>query len=368
METVQKTPFYDRQMAMGAKMIPFAGWSLPLQYIGIIQEHIHTRTKASLFDTSHMGEFLITGRGALGFLQYIMTNDMEKLSPGGSIYSVMCNEDGYTLDDCFIYMFSPEKFLVVVNASNITSDFQWMKDHSHNFAITMEDRSPLVAKLDIQGPRAGEILEKTFKVDQENLKRFQLMELPEEKLTCSRTGYTGEDGFELYIEKEAALEVWDRLFQSDEELAPAGLGARDSLRLESCYSLYGHELSTALTPVEAGLGWAVRTYKENFIGKEVLQRQKEGGTEKRLVAFEMETRAIPRQGYKIFYKEEESGFVTSGTFSPTLQKSIGLGYVKSGRASVGERISIKIRDKIHAAIVVKKPFYRGNLKKGGNNG
>ena len=346
-------------------MVPFAGWSMPVQFTGIIPEHTHTREKATLFDTSHMGEFLILGRDALGFLQYIMTNDLEKLSPGGSGYSVICNEQGYALDDCFIYMFSREKFLVVVNASNTISDFQWMQSRSHGFEVTMEDISSRMAKLDIQGPRSGEILERTFKIEQESLKRFQFIELPGENLICSRTGYTGEDGFELYIETKAALNVWDRLFQSEDDLIPAGLGARDSLRLESCYSLYGHELDTTITPVEAGLGWAVRTYKDNFIGKDVLQRQKEAGTQRKLIAFEMERRIIPRHGCKILYGREESGYVTSGTFSPTLQKSIGLGFMQTDHVTIGAEIGIEIRDKTYAAKIVKKPFYK---YKGGSNG
>ena len=365
MENLQRTPFHDKQVALGAKMVPFAGWSLPVQFSGIMKEHIHTREKATLFDTSHMGEFLIQGKDALGFLQYIMTNDLERLSPGDSGYSVICNEQGYALDDCFIYMFSREKFLVVVNAANRDSDFQWMQDHSHSFGVTLEDVTSRMAKLDVQGPRSGTILEKTFNIDQGSLKRFQFMELPGENLICSRTGYTGEDGFELYIETKSALDVWDRLFQSGDDLIPAGLGARDSLRLESCYSLYGHELDTTITPVEAGLGWAVRTYKENFIGKEVLQKQKEGGTQRKLAAFEMERRAIPRHGYKILYGQEESGFVTSGTFSPTLQKSIGLGFMQSGHITLGAEIGIEIRGKTHAAKIVKKPFYK---YKGGSDG
>lgn len=367
-DSVKKTPLYDIHCAAGGKMVDFAGWALPVQFTGVIEEHLNTRQRASLFDTCHMGELMLSGAGASAFLQSLITNDMDLLKPGSCFYTLLCNEEGKSLDDCFVYHLEEELFMVVCNASNIEKLVHWMNSKLSGHDARLEDRSPGMGKIDLQGPAALPILERMIDQDcsEEAWPRFTLRRviLEDLDLWISRTGYTGEDGFEFYMDSHHAPALWNRLMEAGKKqgLAPAGLGARDTLRLESCYSLYGHELDEETTPVESGLGWVVRNSEAPFFGKEILLKQKKEGVPRRMVAFEMTERAIPRQGYSLEISlddgsTKEAGIVTSGGYSPTLEKNIGLGFIQKEFAQPGTAILVNVRGRTKKAVVVKRPFY-----------
>ncbi len=357
---LKHTPLEQEHIKLGAKMVEFGGWWMPVQYTNVIHEHISTRTKAGLFDISHMGELVVEGRDALPFLQRMITNDLSKLADGKCIYGLMCYENSGTVDDCFTYRFNENRYMVVVNASNEQKDFEWLKKHSQGFGVRIESISSRLAKIDIQGPNSELIFQKMTDYPLKGLKRFFFAEFPAEgiKTITSRTGYTGEGGFEIYFPWEKASFLWSKFLEAGKEhgLVPCGLGARDTLRIEACYSLYGHEINENISPIEAGLGWAVKPEKGDFIGKEVLAKQKEFGTDRRLICFEMVERGIAREHYPIFHEGSEIGLVTSGTFSPTFQKPLGMGLVNRF-LQAGDHIDIKIRDKTYRAKIVKRPFY-----------
>jgi aminomethyltransferase len=363
-ELLLKTPLVLFHEQLGARMVDFAGWFLPVQYTSIIDEHRQTRTKAGLFDVSHMGEFEVRGAQAGVFLQSLLTNDITRLQPQHCHYTLICNGQGGTVDDCIVYQFSREHYWVVVNASNIAKNFAWFKAHSGRFDVQINDLSAVTAKIDIQGPLAALILSPLVESPLMTLQRFTFVEtrfraLEPVKVLVSRTGYTGEDGFEIFMPWEAAGEIWNRLLGSAPDLEPVGLGARDTLRIEACLPLYGHELDEATSPVEAGLGWAVREKAEAYPGKEVLLQQKREGTGKQLYAFEMTDRIVPRPGYPLFFKDAQVGMVTSGCFSPIFNKSLGLGYISLKPAlKAGDKIQISIRDNFYEATIVNKPFYK----------
>ncbi len=364
---MKKTPLYDVHVKLRAKVIEFGGWMMPVQYSNVIDEHTTTRTKVGLFDICHMGEVLVFGPEAIEFLQHIATNDISKIEPGKSAYSAMCYENGTTVDDIFVYCFNDDSYFVVVNASTSEKDVAWMKKHSLGFDVTVEDKSEHYAMLSIQGPYAEKTLQKITEYPLSSIQRFGFVEnyvLEKIKTIISRTGYTGEDGFEIFFDSNHTVEVWEALMAAGKEfgLKPIGLGARDTLRLESCYSLYGHELSDKITPLEAGIDFAVKLEKPEFIGKEALQKQNKE-LKRKIVAFQMNDGSIPRNEYEIYDKGRKIGFVTSGTFSPTFRKGIGLAMVDINYSEIGTKLNIKIRNELHEGAVVKRPIYRYTGKK-----
>ncbi len=341
-------------------MVEFSGFLMPIQYTNITEEHLATRGCAGLFDLSHMGEFLVEGIGAEAFLSRMVTGDVKSLQEGKTLYTLLCNERGGVVDDIIVYRITRHRFMLVVNASNIQKDYDWLASHLEEKEIRFENLSDTVALVALQGPQGEPILRQTPYHEGSDLKRNGLIEcvVKGEKVLISRTGYTGEDGFEIYISPQFSLEVWEALLEGGRDfgLKPVGLGARDTLRLEARLPLYGHDLDDGTTPFEAGLGWTVSLQKD-FIGKEALLRQKTEGTERKWVGFEMLEQGIPRQGCAI-WKEKAIGKVTSGTYSPSLQKNIGLGYVQTPSAKVGTEFFVEIRNKKLRAKVVATPFYK----------
>lgn len=362
---LQHTPLAACHEKLKAQMVDFAGWYLPLNYTSVIQEHMHTRQKASLFDTSHMGEIEIRGPHAFAFLQNLLTFDLQKLPPLHCHYTLLCNEAGGTIDDCFVYCFNTNRYWLVVNASNTAKDLGWLRQHASLYSVVIQDLSAQKAKLDIQGPLAEEILQRLTTFPLKLLKRFDFVEtrLLTYLVVISRSGYTAEDGFEIYLDAQNAASIWNCLLTSDSRLKPAGLAARDSLRLEACYSLYGHELAEDITPLEAGLSWVVDLKEKDYIGKKALQAQKANGPKRRLIAFKLKNRSLPRQGMPIFYNDQRCGLVTSGGFSPILNCPIGLGLCEGVILEPGYVIQIEIRQTACEALVVKRPFYKYNFSK-----
>ncbi|MBN1156009.1 glycine cleavage system aminomethyltransferase GcvT [Candidatus Woesearchaeota archaeon] len=356
---LKETPLCSAHKALGAKMVEFGGWNMPVQYTNVIDEHNTTRSKAGLFDICHMGEFIISGIDAKSFLQRICLNDVEKLIPGKAQYSMLCNENGGVVDDIFIYMLKENEFMMVTNAGTFDKDHEWMLNHNPD-GVEIKNISEKTSKLDLQGPLSEDILQKICVHDLSSLKRFFWATTTIEGVDCkvSRTGYTGEDGFEIYSDAACVERLWNKILETGKPLGlkPIGLGARDTLRLEACYSLYGHELSDSITPVEASLGWVVRDYKD-FIGKEVILKQKKQGTKKINVAFEMVENAVPREHYPVQKNGATVGEVSSGSFSPSLRKGIGMAFIRTDLSEPGTEINIIIRGKPYLARIVKKPFY-----------
>lgn len=368
METLKKTPLFNSYEKYGGKIIDFAGWALPVQFEGIIPEHEAVRTKAGLFDVSHMGEIEITGEDALNFVQNLVTNDISILEDNQVQYNLMCYAHGGVVDDLIVYKFGENHFFLVVNASNTEKDFKWMLSNKNHFKVDIKNVSASIAQLAIQGPKAEEVLQKLTDEDLAKIKFFFCKRgvlIAGEKCLVSRTGYTGEDGFEIYMAAEKAADLWDKILKSGEEvgLKPIGLGARDTLRFEANLPLYGNELSENITPLEAGLGFFVKLDKENFIGKEALLKQKEEGLEKKIVGFEMKEKAIPRHGYEVLVGDEKIGEVTTGYFSPSVKKNIGLALIDSKYSEVGTTIFVKVRNKLYEAVVVSRKFYKKNYNK-----
>lgn len=358
-DSKKRTPLYETHLKLGARMIDFAGWLMPVQYEGIIKEHENVRKNAGVFDISHMGEFLIEGEDVLNFLQYLMTNDLNLLKVGKDQYSVMCNEDGTVVDDVIYYMEGDKRFRMIVNATNINKDFQWIINHIKNRNVTISNLSEERSRLALQGPNSEKLLNPLVNLDLSVLKRFYSTncKLGDVPLFIARTGYTGENGFEISFKNHYAVKVWDTLLMNGAN--PIGLGARDTLRLEACYSLYGHEISDSITPIEANLDWVVKEKEEiDYIGKDVLLNQKEKGTSRILVGLNLLDRGIIRENYKLYNKGVNVGYVTSGGFSPTLNKTIGLALVKRELSSIGTEFDIEIRGKLLKAKVVSTPFYR----------
>lgn len=365
MSELKRTPLYDAYAKYGAKTIDFGGWELPVQFSSIVLEHEAVRTKAGLFDVSHMGEVEVKGPGALYYLQRLVTNDVSRLEANQAQYAAMCYPDGGTVDDLLVYKFSDDHYLLVINAGNIDKDVAWMQQNlTEN--VTIENISPQVAQLAIQGPLAEHILQKLTDTDlsQIGFFRFQRNVLIDGVSTLvSRTGYTGEDGFEIYLPGDKAVGLWDKLLETGapEGLVPCGLGARDTLRFESKLPLYGQELSEEITPIEAGIGFAVKVDKEiPCIGNDVLKEQKTNGAPRKLVGIEMIDRGIPRTHYPVYLGDEAIGEVTTGTQSPTLKKNVGLALIKSEHAALGTELEVEIRGKRLKAKIVATPFYKRN--------
>jgi len=356
----QRTPFYDCHLKHGARMVNFCGFAMPLQYKGIVDEHRHVRQAVGMFDLSHMGEFTVRGPEAASFLQYMTINDVNHLEAGQAQYTAMCYPDGGIVDDLLIYRLEDE-YLLVVNAANIAKDFDWLKEHRRDGA-ELEDDSSRYALLAIQGPRSQPVLSRLTETDLDSLSfyHFTTARVADAEMIVSRTGYTGEDGFELYLAPEEAPRIWEAVTSAgrEDDLQPVGLGARDSLRLEMKYALYGQDIDRTTNPLEAGLGWITKLDKGEFIGRKALLAQKENGLTRRLAAFEMLARAVPRIGYRLQVDGRAVGRVTSGIFSPSLNKGIGCGYLPVEYASVGTRMEVLIREQAQPAQVVKPPFYK----------
>lgn len=366
---LKNTPLVNEHIRLGAVMVPFNGWNMPVQYTNVTDEHLATRFNAGIFDTSHMGELIVSGESSEEFLQKMVTNDISRLREESSCYSFMCYENGNVIDDLFIYKIAENEFFIVVNSSTIEKDFEWLTRHKAN-GIELKNISNDTAKIDLQGPKAKDTMQKLTDFSLSKIKRFECqrvkLEGVEDSVLISRTGYTGEDGFEIYFNPESAVFIWNSILAAGKEfgIKPCGLGARDTLRIEACYSLYGHELSESLSPIEAGLGFAVK-FNKDFIGKDALQHQKNNGTGKKLVCFEMIDKAVPRENYGIIANNEKAGYVSSGTFSPLFKRGIGMGYIRSDLAYAGNEVLIQIRGKEYKAVIVERPFYKYH---GGNNG
>jgi aminomethyltransferase len=362
--TLKRTPLYDVHVALGAKIVPFAGFEMPVQYpTGITAEHKAVREKAGLFDVSHMGEFLVRGPQAVDFVNYVTTNDVAALAPGQAQYSTILREDGTIVDDCLVYRVE-DRVLMVVNGSNIDKDFAHISRFVKKFNATLEDISDKIALLALQGPDAARILQKLTDTDLSKIKYYEFTigkVAGVEKVYISRTGYTGEDGFELYFGGEHAVKIWNALTASG-EVTPTGLGARDSLRLEMGMALYGNDLDDTTTPLEASLGWLVKMKKGDFVGRDALAKQKERGLERKLVGFTTVERSFPRHGYPVFAAGRPSGEVRSGTMSPTLGIPIGTAYVPPASAVEGAALEIEIRGKRIPATVQKMPFYKNGSR------
>lgn len=357
---MNKTPLYEEHLRLGAKMVDFAGWLMPVLYTSILEEHRATRTAAGIFDVSHMGQVVVRGSGSGAFLRRMVPTNISRLTPGRCMYSLLCNETGGVVDDIFIYMHGPLEYLLVVNAGTREKDLDWLRAHAFG-EVEIIDVSDATAKIDVQGPRAHEIVAQVFGDERiAGLPRFSFIQIlyRDEPVIVSSTGYTGERGCEIYLDAAAATGVWRSLLDAGAPLGllPAGLGARDTLRLESCYSLYGHEMNDSISPIEAGLGWLVSSGEE-YIGRSALEAQKRNGAPRTLVCLELTDRGVPRDGYRVEAKGAPVGVVSSGAFSPTLQKGLALALVSTGSLSVGDEAAIVIRDKRVPAKVVKRPFY-----------
>jgi aminomethyltransferase len=349
-ETLRRTPLYDRHAAAGARLVPFAGWEMPVQYEGIRPEHVAVRTGAGVFDVSHMGQVETGGPDAAAFLQRMLSNDVTKIADGGAQYSVMCREDGGVLDDLFTYRFG-DRFLTVTNAANHARDFAWLKQHAGRFDVDVRDVADRYAMLALQGPRARAILDPHLNVPPPDRMRTTHAQIDGVTVILAGTGYTGEDGVEILVAPEEAVQVWDTLTAAG--VRPVGLGARDTLRLEVCFHLYGNDLSEDRNPVEAGLGWACKL-DTGFIGADAIRAA--GEPKQRLVPFAFTGPGIPRQGNPIVTPEGE-GVVTSGTLSPCLEIGIGMGYVPAASAEPGTPIEVDVRGKKRAAEVRRRPLY-----------
>ncbi len=364
---MKTTPLYEKHLELKGKIIDFGGWALPVEYSGILSEHEAVRTRAGLFDVSHMGEITVKGEDAEKYLQMIVTNDISVLENGQIAYTTMCYTDGGVVDDLLVYKNNIEDYLLVVNASNTDKDFQWLEKHTSG-NIEVKNVSSSYAQLALQGPLAQKIMQKLVKDDLNELEFYHFksgVDAGGINTLISRTGYTGEDGFELYFASEDGPKMWDMLMEEgkDEGLVPAGLGARDTLRFEAALPLYGQEIDKDITPLEAGLGFCVKLMKDDFIGKDALAEQKSEGLKRKAVGFEMSDRGIPRSHYDVYVSDKKIGYVTTGSFSPTLKKNIGLALIEAEYAKEGTEIEISIRNKNLKAKVVKKPFYTKKYKK-----
>jgi len=359
---MKKTTLNSIHKKLDAKMVEFAGFEMPIQYSSIIAEHKAVRNSVGVFDVSHMGEVFISGDKALEFVQYITINDASKLFPGRVQYSAMCYPDGGIVDDLLVYKLSDDEFLLVINASNIDKDVSWMKENN-KFGVSIDDRSDDYSLLAVQGPNSEEVIKKLVKeLPELEYYHFTKGQIAGIDMIISRTGYTGEIGYELYFigDVSDAEKVWDELFKAGKEfdIQPVGLAARDSLRLEMGYCLYGNDIDQTTNPIEAGLGWITKIDKENFIGKNTILKVKQEGPGRKLVAMISDEKTFPRKGYDITAEGNKIGVITSGTVSPVLEKPIALGYVDKPLNTAGSKVAFKIRDKEFPALVTKLPFVK----------
>jgi aminomethyltransferase len=361
--TLKKTPLNARHRSLGARMVEFGGWDMPVEYSGLVNEHLTVRSRAGLFDVSHMGQIEVAGRDALKAVQHITCNDAGKLAQYQAQYSALTTPEGTFVDDVLTYKLSDEHFMFVVNASNIIKDYQWISEHIRGagdaVAVNTSSRYALIA---LQGPAARDVLQTLTGADLSTIKYywFTTGEVANVLSTISRTGYTGEDGFEVFVPPSAAERVWDAILNAGKSagVIPAGLGARDTLRLEAAMRLYGNDMDETTTVLEADLGWIVGWKKDEFIGADVLRRQKADGVSRKLVGFEVLDRAIARHGYDVYVDGAKAGVVTSGTQTPFLKKAIGMAYVPADRTAPGSEFEIDVRGRRVRAQVASMPFYR----------
>lgn len=358
---LKRTPLYEMHKKAGARLVEFGGWEMPVQYKGVMHEHGVVRSGVGLFDVSHMGEIFVTGQKAEEFINFVITNNIQKIKDGQCQYTVACYEDGGVVDDFIVYRFSFDKYLVVANASNIEKDYEWLVANNR-FDVSIENKSSEYGLLALQGKLAEKVLQPLIDFPLSQLKPFHFSEtvLKGAEVIVSRTGYTGEDGFEIFISSEKVVDLWQQLCDTGKEygIEPIGLAARDTLRLEASYSLYGHEITNEIKPLEARLGWVVKLDKSEFIGQKALLKLKEGGASRQLVGLEMIGPGIPRDGFEVFDGETKVGFITSGTFSPTLKKAIGLALIKKDLANLGTELLVQVRKQKQKAQVTKLPFYK----------
>jgi aminomethyltransferase len=355
----QRTPLYETHVRSGARIVEFAGWEMPVQYDGILAEHEAVRTRVGLFDVSHMGEVVFRGPRALEALNRVFTNDLTKIVDGQAQYGCLCRDDGGIVDDVVVYRRAADDLLVCVNAGNRQKDFDWLAAHAGGADVKNE--SDAWAQLALQGPKAAGLLQRLTKVNLSQMRAYRFAPGDVAGIPCivARTGYTGEDGFELFCPSDRGAALWDVLMDAGkpEGIAPAGLGCRDSLRLEMAYRLYGSDMDDRTTPLEAGLAWVVKLDKGEFVGRDALVRQREQGLARKLVGFTLTDPGIPRHGYAVLQDGRKVGEVTSGTKSPSVGISIGLAYVPTALAAEGSTFAIEIRGRAAAARVVKTPFY-----------
>jgi aminomethyltransferase len=367
-EELKKTAVFEAHVALEGKLVPFAGFEMPVQYpTGITAEHQAVRTTAGLFDVCHMGEFILEGPQALDLIQKITVNDASTLEEWQAQYSAMCLENGGIIDDLLVYR-APDHYMLVVNASNKDKDLAWVQKHAQAFDVKVTDKSDDTALLAIQGPVAAEIVAglTTADLDAIGYYRFALGAVAGVEGVISRTGYTGEDGFELYVPVEGGMELWNALMNAGSEkgLIATGLGCRDSLRLEMGYALYGNDLDEDHSPLESGLGWITKMEKGDFVGRDALARQKEGGVRRRLVGMKLTERGFPRHGYPVVSQGEDVGEITSGVVSPSLGVGVAMGYVPTELAKAGSGVGVRIRNKVIPAVVQRPPFYtKGSVRR-----
>jgi aminomethyltransferase len=361
---LKHTPLYEQHHELGARLVEFGGWEMPVQYTSILAEHEAVRTRAGLFDVSHMGEFKVEGRDAQAFLQYLVPNDVSRLAIHQALYTQLCLPNGNVIDDLLIYRLAEQHYMLVVNAGNIASDFAWIKEQttSHFQDVVVSDQSETTGLLALQGPLAEEILQSLTEIDLKSIRYYYSMAglVAGINSIVSRTGYTGEDGFEIYCSPADIVKLWQNLLAIGRPrgLLPVGLGARDTLRLEAGYCLYGHELDEQTNPLEARLDWTVKFNRGTFIGRDALIKVKEQGPERLLVGIELLDPGVPRSGYALYEQDQQIGNLTSGAPGPTIHKNIGMGYVRAAYATVGRQVQVDIRGKRVRAQIVALPFYK----------
>ncbi|MCH2391818.1 MAG: glycine cleavage system aminomethyltransferase GcvT [Nitrospinales bacterium] len=365
---LKATPLLGLHKELGAKLVPFVGWNMPIQFAGVLSEHICVRERVGLFDVSHMGEIEVKGKDAKKFLQFLLSNNVEKMFDGSILYSLMCYETGGVVDDLLAYRFSENHYFLCVNASNSDKDYDWIARHASSFNVNIKNTSSETSQLALQGPDAKNVLQSLCGISLDDLSYYNFRKgmVNNVESLISRTGYTGEDGFELYLSPEKVSEVFRSLMEQGRSygIQPIGLGARDTLRIEMGYPLYGNEIDNNPTPLDAGLGWVIKFDKGEFLGRGSLLKQKEQGSPRRkLVGLKLLTRGVPRAHYQVFKNGESVGEVTSGTFSPTLNTGVGLCYVSSEYSDIGNHLDVKIRDQLVATEVIQLPFVPSHVKK-----
>ena len=365
---LKATPLLDLHKELGAKLVPFVGWSMPIQFAGVLSEHTCVRERVGLFDVSHMGEIEVKGKDAKKFLQFLLSNNVEKMFDGSILYSLMCYETGGVVDDLLAYRFSENHYFLCVNASNSDKDYDWIARHASSFNVSIKNTSSETSQLALQGPDAKNVLQSLCDISLDDLSYYNFRKgmVNNVESLISRTGYTGEDGFELYLSPEKVSEVFRSLMEQGRSygVQPIGLGARDTLRIEMGYPLYGNEIDNNPTPLDAGLGWVIKFDKGEFLGRGSLLKQKEQGSPRRkLVGLKLLTRGVPRAHYQVFKNGKSVGEVTSGTFSPTLNTGVGLCYVSSEYSDIGNHLDVKIRDQLVATEVIQLPFVPSHVKK-----
>lgn len=362
-ENLQKTCLHDKHVKLGALMAPFGGFDMPIQYKGITEEHNAVRHEVGVFDVSHMGEVRVKGPDAYKFVSHIFVNDVTGAPDGQIFYGMMCREDGGTVDDLLVYKVHDDEYFLVINASNIDKDVKWIMDNAHGFEVVIENQSPYYGEVAVQGPKAEEVLSKIMGLDLTEIAfyNFKTYQLEGEDVIVSRTGYTGEDGFEVYASHEFTARLWDKLMEAG--VQPCGLGCRDTLRFEVGLPLYGDELTDEISPIEASLSMFVKLDKPEFIGKEALAKQKAEGVKRRIVGIELEGNAVPRHGYPVEVNGEQIGEITTGYKSISTGKSVAMAMVNKPYDKLGTEVEVRIRKKTFPAKVVKKRFYEKNYKK-----